>query len=82
MPLGLKKKEDIEIMLCPKCQRPTLKQAFNTSGWLSQTTYQCKNNDCRYVGAVYLSVKASEIEKMNSEKRDNPEFDTNTDNNK
>jgi hypothetical protein len=47
-----KKKQETEVMLCPKCMKATLKPAFNVSGWLASPMYKCKN--CDYSGSLYF----------------------------
>ena len=53
-----KKKQEIEIMLCPKCMKPSLKPAFNVSGWLANPMYKCKN--CDYSGSLYFVPETDE----------------------
>ena len=53
-----KKKDTPEIQLCPKCMKPTLRSAFNVSGWLSNPVYKCTN--CGYQGAFYFVYDSEE----------------------
>lgn len=55
-----KKKGTSEIQLCPKCMKPTLRSAFNVSGWLSNPMYKCSNPDCEYIGAFYFVYDSDE----------------------
>ena len=43
---------------CPKCLKPTLRQAFNVSGFISQSQYYCTN--CHYTGNLYLEIDPNE----------------------
>ncbi len=45
-----------KIRLCPKCKKPTLRNATNVSGWLAPDLFECRDDDCRYVGRVYIEV--------------------------
>jgi predicted RNA-binding Zn-ribbon protein involved in translation (DUF1610 family) len=53
-----RKKDTSEIQLCPKCMKPTLRNAFNVSGWLSNPVYKCSN--CGYTGAFYFAYDSKE----------------------
>ncbi|MFW9899138.1 MAG: hypothetical protein ACFFDO_07750 [Candidatus Thorarchaeota archaeon] len=45
-----------KIRLCPKCRKPTLRSATNVSGWLAPDLYECSDDDCRYIGRVFIEV--------------------------
>ncbi|MHA1820687.1 MAG: hypothetical protein ACTSU2_04935 [Promethearchaeota archaeon] len=60
----LKKAPVEEILICPKCLKPTLKEAFNISGWMSNSTYRCTNPECGYVGNLYLTINPEEYEEF------------------
>jgi hypothetical protein len=51
-----------EIMLCPKCKQPTLKQATNISGWLDTSLYKCTYPGCGYVGRLYITINPKDFE--------------------
>lgn len=55
-----KKKGTSEIQLCPKCMKPTLRSAFNVSGWLSNPMYKCSDPNCAYIGAFYFVYDSDE----------------------
>jgi hypothetical protein len=42
------------IRLCPKCKKPTLKNAVNVSGWLAPNMFECTS--CNYIGSFYLEI--------------------------
>jgi len=46
-----------KIRLCPKCKKPTLKNATNVSGWLAPDLYKCKDDKCGYVGRIYIELQ-------------------------
>jgi len=50
-----------KIMLCPKCKKPTLRNATNVSGWLAPDLYECNNQDCNYIGRVYIEVDSNDF---------------------
>ena len=50
------------IRLCPKCRKPTLRNATNVSGWLAPAMYECSDEDCGYIGYVYLEVDPDDLE--------------------
>ncbi|MFX1392011.1 MAG: hypothetical protein ACFFAH_00415 [Promethearchaeota archaeon] len=45
-----------KIRLCPRCKRPTLRNATNVSGWLAPAMYECSDEDCGFIGSVYIEV--------------------------
>jgi hypothetical protein len=45
-----------KIRLCPKCRKPTLRSATNVSGWLAPDLYECSDDDCHYIGRVFIEV--------------------------
>jgi hypothetical protein len=60
MPFWKKKKKSNtpSVKLCPKCLKPTLKQAYNVSGFISQAQYYC--TECHYTGNLYLEIDPEE----------------------
>ena len=50
-----------KIILCPKCKKPTLRNATNVSGWLAPDLYECSDNDCSYIGRVYIEVDPNDF---------------------
>jgi uncharacterized protein YbaR (Trm112 family) len=74
LPFGLKRKENLEIMLCPKCRQPSLKQASNISGWMTQPMYHCQNKQCGYQGSLYVTIDPADLNKINAEDRDHTEY--------
>lgn len=44
----------VNIRICPKCKKPTLKMALNVSGWLGPDLMECKN--CGYTGYFYIEI--------------------------
>ncbi len=50
-----------KIRICPKCKKPTLRNATNVSGWLAPDLFECHNDDCRYVGRVYIEVDPNDF---------------------
>ncbi|MGV9197622.1 MAG: hypothetical protein ACOC44_07365 [Promethearchaeia archaeon] len=55
------------LKICPKCKKPTLKQATNVSGWLAPEMYECTN--CNYVGALYLEVELGVYKEFQKEEK-------------
>lgn len=51
-----------KIRLCPKCRKPTLRNATNVSGWLAPAMYECSDDDCRYVGYLFIEVDPNDLE--------------------
>ena len=51
----------VKFMLCPKCKKPTLRNATNVSGWLAPDLYECSNQDCGYVGSLYIEVDPNDF---------------------
>ncbi len=51
----------VKIRLCPKCRKPTLRNATNVSGWLAPAMYECSDDDCRYIGRVYIEVDPNDF---------------------
>jgi hypothetical protein len=51
------------IKICPKCKKPTLKNAVNVSGWLAPNFYECGN--CNYVGYLFLEVDLEDYKEEN-----------------
>ena len=58
-----KKKKAREIILCPKCKKPTLVQATSISGWLDPTMYMCREPGCGYRGRFYITIDPDKIKK-------------------
>ncbi|TFG01576.1 MAG: hypothetical protein EU540_03370 [Promethearchaeota archaeon] len=50
-----------KFMLCPKCKKPTLRNATNVSGWLAPDLYECIDQDCGYIGSVYIEVDPNDF---------------------
>lgn len=50
----------VKIRICPKCKHPTLRPAFNVSGWLGPEHFECTN--CGYSGAFYVEVDSEDYE--------------------
>lgn len=50
-----------KIKLCPKCKKPTLRNATNVSGWLAPDLYECSDHDCSYIGRVYIEVDPNDF---------------------
>lgn len=70
-----KAKKTKEVPICPKCMKPTLKQAFNVSGWMTNPVYECTN--CDYVGSFYLTIDPNSIKDI--KKEENPDLIKNID---
>ncbi len=51
------------IKICPKCKKPTLKNALNVSGWLAPDLYECTN--CKYIGSLFLEIDPKDLEEKN-----------------
>lgn len=62
-----------EIKICPKCKKPTLKQATNVSGWLDRSVYICKDPSCGYSGRFYIIIDPDELERIDSEEEGKPD---------
>ncbi|MHA1792313.1 MAG: hypothetical protein ACTSVI_06680 [Promethearchaeota archaeon] len=63
----MKKKKKREIMVCPKCKKPTLKQATSVSGWLDAALYICSDPNCGYSGRFYITLDPDEMNKKEDE---------------
>ncbi|TFG24993.1 MAG: hypothetical protein EU529_02535 [Promethearchaeota archaeon] len=50
-----------KFILCPKCKKPTLRNATNVSGWLAPDLYECIDQDCGYIGRVYIEVDPNDF---------------------
>jgi hypothetical protein len=55
----------VKIRICPKCRKPTLKNAVNVSGWLAPNMFECTS--CRYIGNLYLEVDPEDFKQENLE---------------
>ena len=61
------------IRLCPKCRKPTLRNAINVSGWLAPDMFECSDSKCGYVGSIYIEVDSNDFrldEKSNFDKKE------------
>ncbi len=70
-----RKSKKSEIILCPQCKRPTLKQATNVSGWLDSALYRCSDPDCGYVGRFFITVDPKELAKQERNEDDDSDQD-------
>jgi hypothetical protein len=59
----------VNIRICPKCKKPTLRNATNVSGWLAPDLYECSNEKCHYTGRFYIEIDSEdfEIDQMDNE---------------
>lgn len=51
------------IRICPKCKKPTLKQAVNVSGWLAPDMFECTS--CNYNGPLFLEIDPLDLKEEN-----------------
>ena len=51
-----------KIRLCPKCRKPTLKNATNVSGWLAPSMFECTNEKCKYIGYLYIEIDPADYD--------------------
>ena len=51
------------IRICPKCKKPTLKNAVNVSGWLAPNLFECTS--CNYIGPLFLEIDPEDLKKEN-----------------
>ena len=61
----------VNIRICPKCKKPTLKSAYNVmSGWGSSPKLVC--SECDYLGFFYLEIDSEhyKIEDKNELKKE------------
>ena len=58
----------VKIRICPKCRKPTLKNAVNVSGWLAPNMYECTS--CKYIGHLYLEVDPEELKNEGNSERE------------
>ncbi|MFX1302508.1 MAG: hypothetical protein ACFFBV_02270 [Promethearchaeota archaeon] len=49
------------IRICPKCKKPTLKNAMNVSGWLAPDLYECKDAKCGYIGRFFIEIDSEDF---------------------
>ena len=59
----------VNIRICPKCKKPTLKNAVNVSGWLAPDMYEC--TACGYIGRFYVEIDSNDYE---LDKEKTPEY--------
>ena len=64
-----------KIRLCPKCKKPTLRNATNVSGWLAPSMFECSDDECGYVGYINIEVdpedfKLDDEDKLNNEAKE------------
>ena len=57
------------IRICPKCKKPTLKNAVNVSGWLAPNMFECTS--CNYVGPLFLEIDPKDFKEENSSFEEN-----------
>ena len=50
----------VRIRICPKCRKPTLKNAVNVSGWLAPNLFECTS--CNYIGPLFLEIDPKDFE--------------------
>ena len=63
------KKKKVCIRICPRCKKPTLKNAMNVSGWLAPNIFECTS--CDYIGALYIEIDPKDLElTQNSDNED------------
>ena len=62
-----------KIRLCPKCKKPTLKNATNVSGWLAPDLFECTDDKCGYVGRIYIEVDPNDYKLEDELDLDNEE---------
>jgi hypothetical protein len=60
-----------KIILCPKCKKPTLRNATNVSGWLAPSMFECSDIKCGYVGSLYIEVDSKDFKTNEEIKPDN-----------
>jgi hypothetical protein len=51
------------IRICPKCRKPTLKNAVNVSGWLAPNMFECTS--CNYIGSLFLEIDPKDLKEEN-----------------
>ena len=59
----------VDIRICPKCKKPTLKNAVNVSGWLAPNMYECTS--CKYIGHLFLEVNPEDLHEEGNSQPDN-----------
>ena len=52
----------VNIRICPKCKKPTLRPAMNVSGWLAPDLFECKDKNCGYIGRFYIEVDSEDYQ--------------------
>ncbi len=52
----------VNIRICPKCKKPTLKTATNVSGGIAPNIYECKDIKCGYIGSFYIEVDSEDYQ--------------------
>ena len=57
------------IRICPKCKKPTLKQAVNVSGWLAPDMFECTS--CNYIGPLLLEIDPKDLKDENITSEEN-----------
>ena len=65
----------VNIILCPKCRRPTLRSATNVSGWLAPAMFECSNEKCKYIGYFYIEVDPNDFKLNEENDKSEIEFD-------
>jgi hypothetical protein len=62
------------IRLCPKCKKPTLKNAVNVSGWLAPDMFECTS--CKYIGPLFLEIDSNDYQvDQNDNNNENNSFE-------
>jgi len=59
------------IRICPKCKKPTLKNAVNVSGWLAPNMFECTS--CNYVGPLFLEIDPKDFKEENFSFEEDPD---------
>ena len=58
----------VKIRLCPKCRKPTLRNATNVSGWLAPEMFECSDEKCGYIGYVSFEVDTEDFKADDDDK--------------
>ena len=52
----------VNIRICPKCKKPTLRTAMNVSGGIAPNLYECRDKKCGYIGGFYVEVDTEDYQ--------------------
>ncbi|MFX1365538.1 MAG: hypothetical protein ACFFCE_06055 [Promethearchaeota archaeon] len=52
----------VNIRICPRCKKPTLRNAINVAGGIAPNLYECKDSKCGYIGRFFIEVDSEDYQ--------------------